>query len=61
MLEDFTNVNDSVTIYRFHNGWMVEVSGKDSNDNWPTRKLACKDLAEVHDLLIEYAVIPLND
>lgn len=61
MLEDFAKVNDTVTVYRFHNGWMVEVSGKSSDDEWPTRKIVCEDLTMVHKLLIEYAAIPLND
>lgn len=60
MLEEFVAVNDNVTVYRFSNGWMVEVSGKDSNEDWPTKKIACPDLDAVSKLLVEYANIPVT-
>ena len=59
MLEEFNKVNDNVTVYRFHNGWMVEVSGE-SDDEWPTLKMVCKDLTEVMTLLHEYELKPLT-
>jgi len=59
-LEGFDKVNDTVIVYRFHNGWMVEVSGQ-AGDEWPTRKIVCNDLTEVHELLIEYSSVSLND
>jgi len=60
-LEGFSKVNDNVTVYRYHNGWMVEISGRDKEDEWPTRKIICQDLKEVNQLFIEYAGLPLND
>lgn len=60
MLEDFDKVNDTVTVYRFHNGWMVEVSGHSSDDEWITRKIVCKDLVEVEDLLNAHSALPLT-
>lgn len=56
----FTSVNDSVTVYRFENGWMVEISGRDSDDEWPTKKLVCSDLKNVLTLLEEYSKIKLS-
>lgn len=60
MLDGFDKVNDNVTLYRFHNGWMVEVSGQ-AGDEWPTRKILCQDLTEVQELVIAYSMLPLND
>lgn len=56
----FTVVNDSVTVYRFENGWMVEISGRDSADEWPTKKIVCSDLKNVLTLLEEYSKIKLS-
>lgn len=58
--ELFTKVNDSITIYRYDNGWMLEVSGQDHNDDWPTKKLVCTDLKNVLTLLEEYSKINLT-
>lgn len=60
MLEIFSTVNDAVTVHRFENGWAIEVSGRDSTDEWPTRKFICKDLKEVLTVLEEYSKIKLS-
>jgi hypothetical protein len=39
--------NDSVNIYFYDNGYMVEVSGTDHNDDWKTAKIMCNTLDEV--------------
>ena len=59
-LEQFHKVNDSVNIYRYTNGWMVEVSGEDANDDWLTVKLICADLKAVTTLLEEYKDLNLR-
>lgn len=57
----FSAVNDSVTVYRFENGWMVEVSGRDlAEEEWPTKKIVCSDLKNVLTLLEEYSKIKLS-
>jgi hypothetical protein len=56
----FTAVNDSVTVHRFQNGWMVEISGRDADDEWPTKKIVCSDLKNVLTLLEEYSKIKLS-
>ena len=56
----FSSVNDSVTVYRFENGWMVEISGRDHFDEWPTKKIVCSDLKNVLTLLEEYSNIKLS-
>lgn len=39
--------NDSVNIYFYDNGYMVEVSGTDHSDDWKTAKIMCNTLDEV--------------
>lgn len=46
-------INDSLTINLFDNGYMVEVSGRDDNDNWTQVKITCNTLDEVTTLLKE--------
>ncbi len=51
-LEDkVTKVNDNFTVYMYDNGFMFEVSGRDSNDNWVTAKILCNKLDELVDLI----------
>ena len=33
-LSKLVKVNDSFTVNRYDNGWMVEVNGRDNNDDW---------------------------
>jgi hypothetical protein len=58
--EMIEKVNDSVTVYRYDNGWMVELSGEDSSEEWVTKKLVCPDLKNVLTLLEEYSKIKLR-
>ena len=34
-----TKINESVVVYRYSNGYMVEVSGRDDDNDWITQKL----------------------
>ena len=39
----------------YDNGYMVEVGGRSSNDDWVTAKVLCKDFAELTELIKEAA------
>lgn len=58
--EVFATVSDSLTVYRYDNGWMVELSGRDHDDEWPTKKIVCTDLKNVLTLLEEYSKIKVS-
>ncbi len=58
--EVFSNVNESVTVYRYDNGWMVEVSGNDHEDNWQNKKFIFSDLKNVFTFVEEYSKIKLS-
>jgi hypothetical protein len=48
--DKLTKVNDSFTINIYDNGFMVEVSGRDEDDEWETSKVLVSnfdDLVEV--------------
>ena len=49
-LKKLTKVNESFTVNRYDNGFMVEVGGRDSDNEWKTCKVICnteEDLFEV--------------
>lgn len=52
-------VNDSITLNRYDNGYMLEIGGRDSSDEWVTRKLLCNTLDEVIVLITEYSKISI--
>jgi hypothetical protein len=58
--EIYMNVSDSVTVNRYENGWMVEVSGNDHNDSWQNKKFIFSDLKNVLTFLEEYSKITLS-
>ena len=40
-LGKLAKVNDSVTINRYDNGWMIEISGRDKENDYKTAKILC--------------------
>ena len=60
-LNKLTKVNDSLTVNRYDNGWMVEVGGRDDDDNWKSSKVLCNTEEELLDLIKEYNSMELND
>ena len=40
-LKKLSKVNESFTVYRYDNGFMAEVGGRDDDDNWKTAKIMC--------------------
>ncbi len=45
--DKLTKVSDSFTINMYDNGFMVEVSGRDSDGDWKSAKVLCQDLDQV--------------
>ena len=56
----FMNVHESVTLNRYENGWMVEVSGNDHDDSWQNKKFIFSDLKLVLTFIEEYSKIKLS-
>jgi hypothetical protein len=48
---------DSLTINMYDNGFMVEVSGRDSDDDWKTAKILCPTLDDVYAVIKEAATV----
>jgi hypothetical protein len=56
--DKLAKVGDVVNVYYYDNGFMCEVSGRDSDDDWKSVKLNCKDLTEVQKVLEEVNSLP---
>ena len=44
---------DSCQVYFYDNGYMVEVSGRNHDDDWKTAKIMCSTLEEVNAVIVE--------
>lgn len=51
--DKLVKVNDNFNVYMYDNGYMLEISGRDDNENWATAKILCKDLDALIDLIKE--------
>jgi hypothetical protein len=56
--DKLSKVGECVNVYFYDNAYMVEISGKDAEDDWATTKLVCRDLTEVQALLEEVDSLP---
>jgi hypothetical protein len=43
--------SEQFTVYMYDNGYMFEVGGRDSNDDWVNAKVICKDFEELVSLI----------
>jgi len=59
--DKLAKVNDSFTINRYDNGFMIEVGGKTANDDWATSKIIVKTLDELKVLVEEAATLELDN
>ena len=51
--EKLQKVNDNLTVYMYDNGYMVEISGRDHDDEWSGVKIVCDSLEQVTTLISE--------
>ena len=56
--DKLAKVSECVNVYFYDNAYMVEVSGRDDNEDWANVKLVCRDLNEVQAVLEEVESLP---
>lgn len=56
--DKLSKVGETVNVYFYDNAYMVEVSGRNAEDDWAVAKLVCRDLSEVQTLLEEADSLP---
>ena len=55
--EKLTKINDSFTVNMYDNGYMIEVSGRNQEDDWATAKIMCQTVDEVKAIIDEAATM----
>ncbi len=51
--DKLTKVNESFTINMYDNGYMIEIGGRDSSDDWKTAKIMIGSIDELVELIKE--------
>ena len=59
-LTKLIKVSESITINRYDNGWMVEINGRNKQQDWKTSKILCNTEDEVIALVKEWNVLELD-
>ena len=56
--EKLSKVNEAFTINMYDNGFMIEVGGRDDNDEWKNTKIIVPTVEELVALVKEAALMP---
>jgi len=59
-LTKLAKVNESITINRYDNGWMVEIGGRDKKQDWKNTKTMCNTEEEVLTVVKEWNSMELD-
>jgi hypothetical protein len=59
-LNKLSKVNESITINRYDNGFMVEVSGRDDENDWKTAKVLCSTPEEMIAVIQEWNTMEID-
>lgn len=49
--DKLSKVNENFTVYMYDNGFMFEISGRDSDNDYKTVKIMCSSLDELQSLV----------
>jgi len=60
-LTKLAKVNESITLNRYDNGWMVEVSGRNEDEDWKTAKVMCNTEEELLAVIQEWNTMDLDN
>ena len=50
-LSKLAKVDETISINRYDNGWMIDVGGRDSDDDWTRTKTLCNTEEELLSVL----------
>lgn len=59
-LSKLVKVNESISVYRYDNGWMVEIGGRNKKEDWTNTKTLCNSEEELIQLIKEYNSMELD-
>ena len=55
--DKLAKVNDNFTVNMYDNGFMVEIGGRDSDDEWKNAKIICNTLDDLIAVITEATVM----
>ena len=53
-LDKLVKVNESITINRYDNAWMIEIGGRDKKEDWKNTKTVCNTEEELMTVVREW-------
>jgi hypothetical protein len=59
-LKKLAKVNESFTVNRYDNGFMIEVGGRDGENDWKTCKILCASEEELFEVIKEALQIEVD-
>lgn len=54
-------VSDSFNVSVYDNGFMLEISGRDTNEDWKNAKVVCANVSELVDLIQAITRMPKDE
>jgi len=60
-LNKLSKVNESFTVNRYDNGFVIEVSGRDNENDWKTSKILCTTEDELFAVIKEALAMELDN
>lgn len=60
-INKLAKVNENVSLYRYDNGWMFEVGGRDKKQDYTTVKIICNNEEELIALIKEWNAMELDN
>ena len=60
-LTKLSKVNESITVNRYDNGFMVEVGGRDGENDWKTAKVLCNTEEEMIAVVKEWNSMEIDN
>ena len=59
--DKLVKVDDNFSIYRYDNGFMLEITGKNGSDEWARAKIMTDNLLDLLELVKEAATITRDE
>jgi hypothetical protein len=59
-LEKLSKVNESITVNRYDNGFMIEIGGRDNENDWKTSKILCTTEDELFAVIKEALAMEMD-
>ena len=56
--DKLVKVSDNFNVYMYDNGYMLEISGRNANEDWASAKIMCNSIDELTILIEEAAGLP---